>query len=35
MIRSTKDSELERRFFSGLVERGVAVEIESNERRAR
>ena len=33
MIRSTKDSELERLFFSRLVELGLPVEIESNERR--
>lgn len=33
MIRNTKDSELERLFFSKLVELGVPVKIESNERR--
>ena len=32
MIRRTKESELERLFFSGLVELGVPVEIESNGR---
>ena len=30
MIRSIRESELERRFFSALVELGIAVEIESN-----
>lgn len=30
MIRSIRESELERRFFSGLVELGIAVDIESN-----
>ena len=30
MIRNIRESELERRFFSGLVELGVPVEIESN-----
>lgn len=33
MIRNTKDSELERLFFSKLVELGIPVKIESNERR--
>ena len=32
MIRSIRESELERRFFSRLVELGVAVEIECNRR---
>ena len=32
MIRSIRESELERRFFSHLVELGIAVEIESNRR---
>lgn len=32
MIRSIRESELERRFFSRLVELGIAVEIESNRR---
>ena len=32
MIRNIKESELERRFFSRLVELGLAVEIESNNR---
>ena len=32
MIRNIKESELERRFFSALVEEGVPVEIESSER---
>ena len=32
MIRNIRESELERRFFSRLVELGVAVEIESNRR---
>ena len=32
MIRDTKDSELERLFFSKLVEHGVPVEIECNRR---
>ena len=32
MIRSIRESDLERRFFSRLVELGVAVEIESNRR---
>ena len=32
MIRSIRESELERRFFSRLVELGVPVEIESNRR---
>ncbi|MBO4914438.1 MAG: hypothetical protein J5449_04450 [Oscillospiraceae bacterium] len=30
MIRNTRESELERRFFSSLVELGIAVDIESN-----
>ena len=33
MIRSIQEPELERRFFSRLVELGLAVEIESNDRR--
>ncbi|MBP5269799.1 MAG: hypothetical protein ILO42_02445 [Clostridia bacterium] len=33
MIRSTKESELERLFFARLVELGLPVEIESNRRR--
>lgn len=33
MIRSTRESELERLFFSRLVELGVGVDIESNQRR--
>ena len=33
MIRNIRESELERRFFSRLVELGVPVEIESNVRR--
>ena len=33
MIRSIRESELERLFFSRLVELGVPVEIESNERK--
>lgn len=32
MIRSIQESELERRFFSRLVEMGIPVEIESNQR---
>ena len=32
MIRNIRESELERRFFSRLVELGVPVEIESNRR---
>ena len=32
MIRNIQESELERRFFSRLVELGIAVEIESNRR---
>ncbi len=32
MIRSIEESELERRFFSGLVELGIPVEIECNRR---
>ncbi len=32
MIRNIRGSELERRFFSRLVEMGIAVEIESNRR---
>ena len=32
MIRNIRESDLERRFFSGLVELGVPVDIESNER---
>lgn len=32
MIRNIRESELERRFFSRLVELGIPVEIESNER---
>lgn len=32
MIRNIRESELERRFFSKLVEMGIAVEIESNRR---
>ncbi len=32
MIRSIKESELERRFFSSLVELGIPVSIESNRR---
>lgn len=32
MIRNIRESELERRFFSRLVELGVSVDIESNER---
>jgi hypothetical protein len=32
MIRNIRQSELERRFFSRLVELGIAVEIESNRR---
>ena len=32
MIRNIQESELERRFFSQLVELGIAVEIESNGR---
>ena len=32
MIRSIRESELERRFFSKLVELGIAVDIESNGR---
>lgn len=33
MIRNIRESELERRFFSRLVELGIAVDIESNHRR--
>lgn len=33
MIRNIRESELERRFFSRLVELGVAVDIEANQRR--
>ena len=33
MIRNIRESELERRFFSRLVELGLPVEIESNDRR--
>jgi len=32
MIRGIRESELERRFFSHLVERGIPVDIESNSR---
>jgi len=32
MIRNIRESELERRFFSRLVELGLAVEIECNRR---
>ena len=32
MIRGIQDSELERLFFSGLVEKGIPVDIESNRR---
>jgi len=32
MIRSIRDSELERLFFSRLVELGIPVNIESNRR---
>ena len=32
MIRGIRDSELERLFFSSLVEKGIPVEIESNRR---
>jgi hypothetical protein len=32
MIRSIRDSELERLFFSRLVELGIPVDIESNRR---
>ena len=32
MIRNIRESELERRFFSALVELGVPVEIECNRR---
>lgn len=32
MIRSIRESELERRFFAGLVELGIPVDIESNRR---
>lgn len=32
MIRGIRDSELERLFFSGLVEKGLPVDIESNRR---
>ncbi len=32
MIRNIKESELERRFFSRLVELGLPVAIESNQR---
>ncbi len=35
MIRNIQESELERRFFSHLVEMGIAVEIESNGRAER
>ena len=31
MIRSIRETELERRFFSRLVELGIPVEIESND----
>jgi hypothetical protein len=34
MIRSIRESELERLVFSRLVERGIPVEIESNSPRA-
>ena len=33
MIRNIRESELERRFFSALVELGLPVEIETNDRR--
>ncbi len=33
MIRNIRESELERRFFSTLVELGLAVDIETNDRR--
>ena len=33
MIRNIRESELERRFFSRLVELGLAVDIEANQRR--
>lgn len=33
MIRNIRESELERRFFSRLVELGIAVDIESNHKR--
>ncbi len=33
MIRNIRESELERRFFSALVELGLAVDIETNDRR--
>lgn len=33
MIRNIRESELERRFFSRLVELGIAVDIEANHRR--
>ena len=33
MIRSIREPELERLFFSRLVELGVGVEIESNQRK--
>ena len=32
MIRNIRESELERRFFSRLVDLGLMVEIESNRR---
>jgi len=32
MIRNIRESELERRFFSRLVDLGIPVEIESNRR---
>jgi hypothetical protein len=32
MIRGIRDSELERLFFSSLVEMGIPVDIESNRR---
>ena len=32
MIRNIRESELERRFFSHLVEAGIPIEIESNRR---
>ena len=32
MIRNIRESELERRFFSRLVDLEIAVEIESNRR---
>jgi hypothetical protein len=33
MIRNIEEPELERRFFSSLVELGVPIEIESNLKR--